>query len=214
LALCEQRYTFLNLESVDISHLHAAHVGGLEWLAFTSKFDPQCPKPHLYACEDILKDLWDKTLSGGLSSIQGINADLTTYFEVHSVKQNDFFTWQQVEFHLVQTVHFSSGFAIMPTYGLFFTVNGYNVFITTDTQYTPYYFESIYRRADIIFHDCETSAFKSGVHAHYSELIMLEPEIKKKMWLYHYNGKPLPNAKKVGVAGFVNRGQSFALKFN
>ena len=40
--------------------------------------------------------------------------------------------------------------------------------------------------ADIIFHDCETLPFKSGVHAHYEDLKTLDDKTRKKMWLYHY----------------------------
>lgn len=210
-ALAEQGLYYYDISDVYISHMHADHVGGLEWLAFTTKFDPRCPKVNLFAHDDIAKNLWDKTLSGGLSSIQGLKAEISTYFEVFPVEENDFFMWQHIKFQIVQTIHFLSGFAIMPSYGLFFNVNGCQIFITTDTQFTPVYFEPMYRAADLIFHDCETSPAKSGVHAHYSDLVQLDPEIKRKMWLYHYNKKPLPKARHDGFAGFVKKGQIFNL---
>jgi len=64
-------------------------------------------------------------------------------------------------------------------------------------------------QADIIFHDCETSPFKSTVHAHYEDLTTLPTAIKNKMWLYHYQRGTLPNARKDGFCGFVKRGQIF-----
>ena len=43
-----------------------------------------------------------------------------------------------------------------------------------------------YKQADLIIQDCETTPFKSGVHANYSELVTLPLEIKTKMMLLHY----------------------------
>ncbi len=97
----------------------------------------------------------------------------------------------------------------MPTYGLLFTINNTTVFITMDTQFVHFYTDTIYQQADIIFQDCETLPCKSGVHAHYSELKELPPEIKRKMWLYHYNCNPLLDCKQDGFAGFVAKGQCF-----
>ena len=40
-------------------------------------------------------------------------------------------------------------------------------------------------------------------------LATLAPEIKNKMWLYHYNPGPLPNAEKDGFLGFVKKSSLF-----
>jgi hypothetical protein len=40
--------------------------------------------------------------------------------------------------------------------------------------------------ADVIIQDCETSPFKSGVHAHYEDLKTLPENVKQKMILVHY----------------------------
>jgi hypothetical protein len=63
--------------------------------------------------------------------------------------------------------------------------------------------------ADVVFHDCETYPFKSGVHAHYDDLVTLPKEQKAKMWLYHYGPDPKQNANKDGFCGFVQKGQTF-----
>jgi hypothetical protein len=47
------------------------------------------------------------------------------------------------------------------------------------------------------------------VHAHFSELRDLSPEIKAKMWLYHYQPGPKPDAVAEGFAGYVNVRQQF-----
>jgi ribonuclease BN (tRNA processing enzyme) len=198
-----------DIHQVYVSHLHADHVGGLEWLAFTTKFDVNCDKPKLFICDKLVTKLWDTVLSGGLSSLQTEIADLSTYFNVHPIPENGFFEWHQVKFQIVQTLHIISGFSIMPSFGVMFMADNLKVFITTDTQFSPHQIKDYYDMADLIFHDCETTPQRSNVHAHYQELTTLPANIKNKMWLYHYNPTPLPDAKKDGFKGFVKRGQTF-----
>ena len=208
-ALHELGITYKQIDSVYISHLHSDHVGGLEWLGFTRKFDPACRKPTLYISRFIKNELWSNVLSGGMLSLQGEVADLDTYFDVHSIPKNYSFMWHAVEFHLVQAVHIMSGFHIVPSFGLLFTVNNIKTFLTTDTQFSPAQIMDFYNQADVIFQDCETSPYKSGVHANYTELRGLPDEIKRKMWLYHYQDGTLPDARADGFAGFVVKGQVF-----
>lgn len=206
LALHELGLTYKDIHDVYVSHLHADHVGGLEWLALSTYFDKTCSKPTLFINENLVQDLWHKVLEGGLSSIGN---NLSAFFNLKSIAKNEDFRWNNLEMRLFQTVHVLSGFALLPSYGLIFTANHCKVVITTDTQFSPHQIRDIYQLADIIFQDCETTAIKSGVHAHYEELVQLDPSIKGKMWLYHYNPGPLPDAKKDGFRGFVKRGQCF-----
>lgn len=208
-ALKELGIGYKDIDGVYISHLHADHVGGLEWLGFSRKFDPRYGKPHLYISRFLKNELWSSVISGGMSSLQGEVADLYTYFTVHSIEKNRSFTWENVEFQLVQTVHIMSGFHIVPSFGLLFTINGVTTFLTTDTQFSPEQIKDFYKKAHIILHDCETAEIESGVHAHYRKLITLPPEIKQKMWLYHYQDGEQPNAAADGFLGFVKKGQVF-----
>jgi hypothetical protein len=48
------------------------------------------------------------------------------------------------------------------------------------------------------------------VHAHIDELKTLNEDIKKKMWLYHYQPGKKPDAEKMGFAGYIKKGQTFA----
>ena len=201
--------TYADIESVYISHLHADHVGGLEWLGFSTKFDSQCNKPRLYISRFLKNELWSNVLSGGMLSLQGEVADLDTYFEVYSIPKNGDFIWGNVEFQLVQAIHIMSGFHIVPSFGLLFTINGIKTFLTTDTQFSPDQIKEFYEMADLIFHDCETSQAESGVHANYKKLRTLPEKFKNKMWLYHYQDGELPDAKADGFLGFVTMGQVF-----
>lgn len=207
-SLFQQGFSFKDIDHIYISHLHADHVGGLEWIALARKFGNQT-KPNLYANKDLLHNLWNHTLKGGLSTLNETAADLTSFFQPHSIDKEPSFTWNNLHFEIVQTQHYHSNNKLMPSYGLFFATDRHRVFITTDTQFTPLPLIQFYSQADLIFHDCETSKQSSGVHARFEELASLPEHIKTKMWLYHYNPEPLPDARAAGFQGFVQPGQRF-----
>jgi ribonuclease BN (tRNA processing enzyme) len=202
-----------DVDALYVSHLHADHIGGIEWLGFSRYFGGG-PKPELYVNERLSHTLWDHSLRGGMASHQGVVLTLDHFFApVHRIPVNGGFRWGHTECQLVQTVHYMDGYEIVPSYGLIMRVdtnpNAGEVFLTTDTQFAPNQIMDFYRRASVIFQDCETSNYKSGVHAHYTELVTLPDDIRRKMWLYHYQDGTLPDAKKDGFAGFVERGQTF-----
>ncbi|MGM3306269.1 MBL fold metallo-hydrolase [Anabaena sp. WFMT] len=201
--------SYRDITDIYISHLHSDHVGGLEYIAFSSLFDPRCKKPHLYLSKDVSSNLWDRTLSGGLRSLDGDIANLDTFFEEHKVDRQGYFMWQNIRFNLVRVIHVNNGFYLMPSYGLFFTLEGVKIFLSTDTQLCFDRNGDIYEQADIIFHDCETSLYQTPVHANYEQLTELPEKIKNKMWLYGYQPGLLPDAKKDGFCGFVECGQVF-----
>ncbi len=199
-----------NITDVYISHLHADHAGGLEWLAFSRKFDENClAKPKLYIHENLVSSLWEHSLSGGLTSLSDEPSTLQAYFEVHSIAEGHIFSWQGIPFQLLKNKHIYSHFAEMPSYGLFFPIADQCLLLTTDAQFQLNHFAPYYQKADIIFQDCETSTKRSGVHAHYQDLKTLDAKIKAKMWLYHYNCNQLPDAQADGFLGFVKPGQIF-----
>lgn len=209
-ALFEQNKTHHDIKNVYLSHLHGDHTGGLEWLALVTYFDPSYKeKPHLILSDKLLDLLWNSILSGSLNTLTGEKATLDNYFNVKALKAFEGFTWHGIKFKLVQTVHYYSEYELMPSFGLIFTYGKKRIYFTSDTQSTPVQLLSFYEEADLIFHDCETSPNKSGVHAHYSELVELPAHLKKKMWLYHYNPGPLPDAVADGFLGFVVKAQTF-----
>jgi len=230
------RHTFfrqgLKLQQVDgvyISHLHADHIGGMEWLAFSTYFNPGINQPKLYANHSLMHELWDKSLRGGLESVQKKVCNLTDYFECHPVYPNGSFKWGGAEITPVQTVHVMNGMEIVYSYGLMIDLapdmgsherwvareDGHctRAFYTADTQFAPRQLLDFYQDADIIFHDCETAAFRSNVHAHYDDLKELPDETKKKMWLMHYQLVKDEDLalRDDGFAGFVEPGHAFKL---
>lgn len=207
LALHELNLSYQDIHSVYISHLHADHCGGLEWLAYCAKFDPKCSKPHLYLHPNLTASLWE-ILSVALNPFNDEKVDLSTFFEVHEI-ENHAFLWDQHEFRIFQTIHIAQDSKLMPSYGIIVKVDDKKILITTDTRFAPEILLPLYQQVDIIFHDCEISPKKTGVHAHYTELKELSPEIKNKMWLYHYQPLSLPDARADGFKGFVEKGQCF-----
>lgn len=202
-------------DGVYISHLHADHIGGLEWLGFCSYFNPKKIKPKLFIVNTLVKPLW-QSLRGGMQSHEGVVLNLKSFFDVNAISINDSFTWEGIKFTPVQTVHIMNGFGIVPSYGLLLDLpatvyrpDGKKIFLTTDTQFCPRQIEQFYAQASIIFHDCETYPFRSGVHAHYDDLKTLPLETKQKMWLYHYGPDPKQVPTDDHFAGFITKGQTF-----
>jgi ribonuclease BN (tRNA processing enzyme) len=199
-----------DITDIYISHLHADHVGGLEYIAITTKFYPDCKKPNLYLSKDIAQELWENSLAAGLRSVQGDILTLDDYFRVQKINQpENYFQWQNIKFNLVKVIHIDNGFYIMPSYGLFFEINGTKIFLTTDTQLCLPQLQPFYEQADIIFQDCELSHPPSPVHAHFAELKQLPVTTKNKMWLYGYQPVTLPDLTEHGFLGFVECAQSF-----
>lgn len=221
----EQDLTYLDVDAVYISHAHADHIGGLEWLAFCSYFDPRYKdKPKIFAERDLMRSLWDKSLAGGLEGLEGVEARMSTYFDVCPVQRNGNFEWQGIKFDIVQSIHVSARYAVVDSYGLMWTdpVTKQRVFLTTDVQFCPETsMKAYYKEADIILHDCETAPFMSGVHAHYDLLKTLPEEIKAKMRLYHYQDNVANNfdawqkkAQEDGFVGFLRKGDSMKFGFS
>jgi hypothetical protein len=173
----------------------------VEYLAFCSFFDPSKQKIALYGHRSVLHKAWDSVWSGGLSSIQGKTVGLNDYFDVHYLDDNEAFNWEGIQMTVVQTVHIMNGYAIVPSFGLMIKELSASpaplIYYTSDTQFNPNQIKDFYKQADIIIQDCETSPFKSGVHAHLDELATLEEPIRKKMWLIHYQDNIESVAQKV-----------------
>jgi len=181
--------SYKDVDSLYVTHLHADHIGGIEYLAFCTYFDPTVKeKIRLVANNDLLREMWNHSLQGGLKSVQGKQTTLVDFFDISSVRRNDGFEWEGVGFKIVQTVHIMDGYAIVPSFGLMIEDPDTNkrIFYPGDTQFNPNQIKDFYKVADLIIQDCETGPFPSGVHAHYSELTTLPQEVKAKMALVHF----------------------------
>ena len=206
-SLHRQNLTHSDIDAVYISHLHADHVGGLEWLGYTKYFIDK-DIPDLYLSHELSTKLWKNVLSGGMSTIENQEARLETYFKVHAL-QKPSFVWEGYNFELIKVLHSINNGHLVPCFGLLITVCKYKIFITTDTRFQQDYLMPAYLAADIIFQDCETSQVASCQHARYDELRTLPAPIKSKMWLYDYLTSAELDVKGDGFLGFVEVGRSF-----
>ena len=221
-----------DLDAIYISHLHADHAGGIEYVAFKTFFEVFAfgktefgsMKPNLYGHSTILSEGWDNTWKGGLQSIQGQTNSLETYFDTHYMESNDDFNFHGISVQPIQTVHVVDNRMINPSYGIMVqerkdthegTIYGERVFISGDSQFAPNQMLTYFKQADVIFHDCEFAVYDNSVHAQFHQLKTLGEDTKKKMYLYHYSlsGKTFEELEAevldAGFAGLVKRGQEF-----
>jgi ribonuclease BN (tRNA processing enzyme) len=210
-SLAKQGFSHLDITDIYISHLHADHIGGLEYVGFQTKFDPRCARPRLFVEASLAAPLWNRSLRGGMGIISGTETELDTFFEVCRVTANQPFDWEGIRLEPITTIHVFSPRATVHSYGLLIERDGHRTFLTTDTQFTPGRLADCYASADLIFHDCETGQAKTGVHPHYDDLIQLPAAVRAKTWLYGYPPGPLPDTAADGFLGFVRAGQSFEL---
>ncbi|WLT38884.1 MBL fold metallo-hydrolase [Synechocystis sp. B12] len=108
-----------DITDIYVSHLHSDHVGGLEYVGFSTMFDPNCGKPNLYLSQDIAADLWERSLAGGMEAIEGGMTEVDSYFQIHALGPGETFTWENVNFQLIKLNHVDTGSMLMPAYGLF-----------------------------------------------------------------------------------------------
>jgi ribonuclease BN (tRNA processing enzyme) len=200
------------IDAVYISHLHSDHAGGLEWLSMVTYFNPHCKRPTLFMERRQMHRLWNTSLKGGLRCIAGKNMHLTDYFHCCALPEAGSFTWEGIRCTLLKMPHILTGYDGHYSFGLFIRPNAHQetgILLTTDTLFQPALLTEMADKSTMIFHDCETSQYKTGVHTHYDELCTLPETIRPKMWLYHYQPHPSQNPREDGFQGFVVKGQEF-----
>ncbi|ETR73246.1 MAG: beta-lactamase domain containing protein [Candidatus Magnetoglobus multicellularis str. Araruama] len=205
-----------DIHSLYISHLHNDHIGGMEFIALFTYFNPKCKPLNLYIHESFVDPLWNNALKAGLNSVQNKRLSLQDYFNIKSIDQTNLhFEWQGIHFSLIPTQHMIDGESILYTYGLMIHDRSidYHVFLTGDTQFVPNMLQDAYNQADLVIQDCETSDIKSGVHAHYFDNIALDPRIRRKTYLWHYQDNVVngfnnwqQRAINDGFCGFISKG--------
>lgn len=189
-----------SIHRIFITHQHSDHIGGLEELALMNTY--YCPpsesgkpfKPQIISSISVLVNLWDTSLKGGLSIIQGRYALLQDYFFIMSLKPGDpekdrFTMLRRYRFRLFATDHVQIERKYdWPSYGLFIEdgVSGESAFFSGDTRFDWPAYAGMMERSRINFHDVQLTKHRSTVHAMIDELRTMPASVKRRTWLYHY----------------------------
>jgi ribonuclease BN (tRNA processing enzyme) len=200
--------TVTELDAIYVTHQHADHWGGAEYIAYTSFFHPGCivnaarRKIKLFAHRSVRIRLFDSLKHSTVLADRKTN--LNTFFEVKQFVGKAF-EWEGTSFRMVRVTHVMDNGVPMPVYGLTWTTPvGKVVWYSADAVLNTEH--PLFQQADVIFHDCETAAV-TGVHAHYRELLQLPGEVREKITLYHYNDGDRADAVPDGFAGWAEKGK-------
>lgn len=211
-----------DIENIFISHSHADHIGGLEYLALINRYFSQKtfnrPKINMIISKEFEKILWNNSLKGGMEWNEkdplGKLLKFSDYFKTirpkpiydnnrSSMKIN----FQGINIEIFETNHIPekarSHHEAFHSYGLFVDNR---ILITCDTKFDRELLEFYNPYTEYIFHD---TAFEDNpVHASLKELKKLPKKIKEKMFLMHYEDN-WEDQNIDGFAGLVKQGYRY-----
>ena len=181
-----------------ITHQHGDHIGGLEELALMNTFTYTNAgrgfRPQLISSPEILENLWEWSLKGGLGALNGRQAKLEDYFVPRPVQLDaagaDRFVWEgRYELMPFKTDHIRLGRKYdWPSLGLFIrdSASGAAVFFSGDTGFDAEAYGDMMTQAKLCFHEVHLGEEDLPVHASLRQMRTLPAEIKKKTFLYHF----------------------------
>lgn len=207
------------VENLILTHPHADHIGGVEELILNGRYVKKS-KINIVITDEFKEKLWDESLRGGVQYSEGGKMTFDDYFvqiKPESIATEPVILYEanigSINLKLFRTYHITTHENSFEEsqYSVGLIIDNRVVF-TGDSQFHPEQLQWILDNYDIecIFHDCDVSGYAEGVHASYNQLKTLAPEIKKKMYLCHYNSAACKiNSKADGFAGFARRGKYY-----
>lgn len=208
--LLAQQGRLRDITHIVLTHVHADHVGGLEFLGFSHHFIYKS-RPKLIFASALQDALWDQTLKGGMGASQDLEgkafeAELSTYFEPVSLSPGTSYrTHGLPDLRFTQVLHVAG----KPSYGIFL---GEDVYYSGDSRELPPTHGPTGKPLRLLFHDCQLDESPSPVHATLALLRGMPEALRARTWLMHYGaGSERVDVRSLGFAGFVTPGQRFEL---
>ena len=219
LAISQYGVKISDIDNFFLTHSHADHIGGMEEVAFTDYYVKKA-RPTLIIDDKYKRILWNESLRGGLGYSKTYSGK-TAGFE-------DFFIQQKtklvkcgkhvyesalvggkdgIDLKFFRTDHSTAKSASGKAFVSKGVIVDNKILFTGDTRFNPKQIERLMSDFEIewIFHD--VCNFKNEVHTSYEELKTLPADIRKKIYLCHYDESLLKKKpKEDGFAGFVKRG--------
>ncbi len=209
LSLYQMKYDLSKIDGIFITHIHADHVNGLEEIAFQMMYRYR-KRIDLIGEENLLQELWENSLRGGLRYTTEGYKQLHDFFEVIPIKREkqakndpqdpDRFFYNPIDIsedltlEILRTPHIPQK-------------DSFSVFINEEILYTGdvrfdeqlIYHADQERKVKLILHDCQLHDL-SIVHASLNQLLTLPAEAQEKIYLMHYNDNM---EDFVGSTGFM-----------
>ncbi len=194
------------LTHVAISHIHADHIGGLEELAFLSRFVHR-RKIKLLIPRGLTGLLWDHSLRGGLEMVadrhgHAKRCSLETYFEIGELDEG----WQSVDSLAIRPFHTdhvpgkdSWGFVVRDEASDERMIFGCDTRIPHPELLAEPLDEDFARGP--IFHDCQLGNDGAApIHVSLAE-IDYPPAVQSRVVLVHYCDNVQAHAARIRAAG-------------
>jgi ribonuclease BN (tRNA processing enzyme) len=200
------------------THSHADHIGGIEYLTLRNRYigiPTGREKLTMIVTDEYRKVLWEQSLRGGLEyneiNPEGKRLSFDDFYQVHHVpklaKRSGRATFRTefrgITIELFHTNHIPGEAETTKdafiTYGMMIDDR---VFISGDTKFDLSLIDIYKDRAEVFFHDA--SLTKNAVHASFNELRTLPDDIRKRMYLMHYQDDASA-ADAEGFAGLALR---------
>lgn len=210
------------IENILVTHPHADHIGGVEELALTGRYVKKS-KLNMVITDEFKKKLWNQSLRGGIQYSEDGKMCFEDYFNQikpelivkapYPVYETNVGT---INVKLFRSFHVTTkpDSYSNSQYSVGIILDN-RILISGDSQFKPNQLKWILDNFNIecIFQDCDVSGYSEGVHSSYNQLLTLSDDIKKIMYLCHYDKKAGEvDAVKDGFAGFVQSGVYYCLE--